>query len=255
MENRQSGDQTTLPVAPWQHWKCILDGYRHPINLSDLEGQWRLLGNLKKGDRTETIEFENSFREQAPHHLEPWFEVVFWRLYGDKQASERAKVIIDTLKRRGILAQDLWGACCQFIDNPGERRFKAFQKLIVAGRHIDVAVSFPAFIAPDRFPMVDGQIAKWVRKNHEAHNMFAQDTGRLLPPTYFDLAKDLSLTIFDYPFYEQWIPWCQLKSKQLTELSGSQWRARDVEVAVSTAQRTGLELPPVTVEQSFKAQG
>jgi hypothetical protein len=78
---------------------------------------------------------------------------------------------------------------------------------------------------------------------------------RLLPPTHFDSAKDLPLTIFDYPFYEQWIQWCRSKANQLSRLSYFPWRARDVEMAVTTAQRTDLKLPPIALEQSFKAKG
>src|ERR1700693_618904 len=211
MERRKSEDQTMPSIAPWQHWKCMLDNSRYPANLSDFEDQWRYEGwftkNIEKDARTETIEFENSFREKAPHHLEAWFEVVFWKLYSNKHASEQAKVIIDTLKLRGISAQDLWTVCCRFIDDPSEQRFSLFQRLLVSDRHIAVCATFPAFIAPDRFPMLDTHIAKWVWKNHEEHNMFAQDDGRLLLPTDFDPVKNKPLTISDFPFYEGWIRW------------------------------------------------
>jgi hypothetical protein len=82
----------------------------------------------------------------AYHYLEAWFEVVFW-MYSKNPTLELAKVIIDTLKGRGVSAEDLWEVCCGFIDDPGERRFSLFQRLLVSGRHIAVCATFPAFIA------------------------------------------------------------------------------------------------------------
>jgi hypothetical protein len=257
MNIRSSPEDQTMPsTAPWQCWKSLLDSYRYPANLSDFEDHLRFGGwfvrNIEKGDRTETIEFENLFREQAPHHLEAWFEVVVW-MYSNKQTVGLAQVIIDTLKCKGTSAQDPWGECCQFTEDPNARRLKAFQRSLgVFGRHIGECSTFPAFIAPDRFPIVDRHITRWVSKYHEEHNMFAQHDVRLFPPTHFE---NKPLTISDFPFYEWWIQWCRSKAHQLTELSGSPWRARDVEMAVSTAQRRDLRLPPIALEQSWRAKG
>jgi hypothetical protein len=228
-------------TSPWQHWRFTLENYRYPVNLSEYTDRQANKGwfgkTLKTGNRAETIQFETTFKARAPHDIAAWYEVVFWKCYGNKQSIEFAKVMIDTFRRKGVSAPDLWEACSEFIDEPSERCFRAIQRLFVFGRHLEECATFPAFIAPDRFPMVDRHIASWVSKHHEEQNMLDHDEMILVQPMHFDPTKHRALTIADYELYEQWIRWCQLKSRQLTELSGFPWRARDVEMAVSTAQR------------------
>ena len=66
-------------------WHDALDSYRYPVDLREFSGRDRFPGwfglNLEKGDRSETIQFENRFRKYAASHLEPWYEVVFWKMY------------------------------------------------------------------------------------------------------------------------------------------------------------------------------
>lgn len=42
-----------------------------------------------------------------------------------------------------------------------------------------------------------------------------------------------------------WMAWCQTMAAKLSQRTGFFWRARDVEMAVFTAQRYGLELNPL----------
>ena len=51
-----------------------------------------------------------------------------------------------------------------------------------------------------------------------------------------------SLQDDDFPNYLNWVNWCQEVAQVLTELTSKQWRARDVEMAVFTAQRNGMTL-------------
>jgi hypothetical protein len=197
--------------------------------------------NIEIGNREQTIQFEDSFRKYAPDYLEAWFEVVFWKLYNMPQ--QRAKRIVDNIKHRGVSANDLWSACGDFTASPSASRFRMFQKLIVSGSNIAVCATFPAFIAPDRFPMVDSQVTRWVFKNYVSHNQASQDDAMLEPPPPpFDPEEDL-LRITHYPFVEIWTRWCRARAKRLSELTSDEWRPRDVEMSVFTAQRDGLSLP------------
>ena len=49
-----------------------------------------------------------------------------------------------------------------------------------------------------------------------------------------------------WQFVESWIAWCQFTARKVSQCSGRAWRARDVEMAVFTAQRCGLTLNPPT---------
>jgi hypothetical protein len=117
------------------------------------------------------------------------------------------------------------------------------------GSGIAVCATFPAFIAPDQFPMVDRQIAKWVVNNAVSQNRgsHCSQCGVFLhPPRPFDQRKDV-LKLSHYPFIESWIAWCGCQARRLTELSRRYCRARHVEMAIFTAQRLDpqLKLPPV----------
>jgi len=66
-------------------WHVALDSYRYSVNLRKFPTRDGFPGwfdrELEKGDRSETIQFENRFRKYAASHLEPWYEVVFWKMY------------------------------------------------------------------------------------------------------------------------------------------------------------------------------
>lgn len=237
---------TAAQESPILQWQNALARYRYPANLTEFTDRQQYAGwftrNIDTGDRDQTIQFEDFFRQNAPHHLEAWFEVVFWKLF----SSHRAKTgdIIKRVEANGVSASDLWTTCCEFTADPSRQRFQAFQELLVASGNIAVCATFPAFIAPDQFPMVDRQIAKWVLENHERHNQSSRGCPVLRPPQSFDPKKG-ALAIRHYAFMESWTLWCRAKAKELTELTSQQWRPRDVEMAVFTAQRDGLSLPPL----------
>ena len=243
---------TIEPTSPTKiesssvQWPNALALYRYPADLTKFVDRAHYSGwftrNIEVGDRAQTIQFEDSFRQNAPHNLEAWFEVVFWKLYSSHP--HVAKLIIDRIKRDGISANDLWAACCNFINDPSASRFKTFQKLLVSSPNIAVCATFPAFIAPDQFPMADSQIAKWVLANHEEHSQPHVGTIALQPPQPFDPKKG-QLKMSHYPFFECWTLWCRGAAKQLNQGTQDQWRPRDVEMAVFTAQRERLTLPPI----------
>ena len=54
------------------------------------------------------------------------------------------------------------------------------------------------------------------------------------------------LTESHWRFIESWITWCRFTARKLSQRTESPWRARDVEMAVFTAQRRKLSLTPLT---------
>jgi len=87
--------------------------------------------------------------------------------------------------------------------------------------------------------MIDNQVAKWVNSNRVNHS--GNTKIRL---TQFKL-NYTSLRENDFNSYLNWIKWCGETSEMLTRLTNDNWRARDVEMAVFTAQRNNVLLNPL----------
>ncbi len=103
-----------------------------------------------------------------------------------------------------------------------------------SSRAIATALTFPAFIAPNKFPMVDTRVAKWVGENLNVQHMADPSAPILVRPSYLDSSATV-LTLSDYCFVESWTAWCCYKADRLSEVTGYPWRPRDVEMAVFTA--------------------
>ena len=101
----------------------------------------------------------------------------------------------------------------------------------------------PAFICPERFPMVDKQVTRWALE-HGCRLRYSKVGGpdlKCVP----DLSGGEVLKESHWPFVESWIAWCRFTAWKLSRCSGRRWRARDVEMAVFTAQRKPLRLDPL----------
>ena len=276
-------------------WEQALKAYRYPVNLAKYESAaaeppgW-FEQNLSKGDRSETITFENRFRSQAQTHIEAWYEVVFWKNYSfgivrdertvgvmyrvylsgalrqlkvikergeiDKSLDEMIEEIdldrtffkefgynrVDADKDVEITAERLWDKCLLYIEKPSLESFQAFRNILFKNKVIATAATFPAFLKPDDFPMVDRQVARWARENGTVHD-YAGCGGPTLV-TRPDLGERV-LTDRDWDFVQSWIEWCRFTAERLTDLTGSHWRARDAEMAVYTAQTKRRTLEPL----------
>ena len=218
-------------------WETALDAYRYPVDLNGFRDAQNHRGwfdvRIDPGDRAETMSFETRFRAQALDHLEPWGEVVFWKLYsgGTGRASKRAAALLGS----SAVAADLWSSCANYIANPDLNSFRAFRSKLFSAPVVATAATFPAFICPEKFPMVDTQITRWASENGGAHGYSVvggpdlECVPRLRPGTV--------LREGHWTFVESWIAWCQFTAAILTERTGRAWRARDVEMAVFSAQR------------------
>jgi hypothetical protein len=241
-----------------EQWRQALDGYRYPIKGASeilfrfrfrLAQQWFSF-ELGRGDREETIQFEARFREFAPRSLEAWYEGIFWKLVVNdgKRGEYLAGVLIENLRSIGYRAPDIWKAGCDFVESGGRKEFKTLQdQLFLTSGGIPVAATFPALMCPERFPMADRWIAKWVCRYCDENPAEAQGRGLITPSEAFLRHKKTTLTIVaDWQFYVNWIEWCRTSAKLLAELTAFPWRARDVEMAVFTNARSGQKLlPPI----------
>ncbi len=230
-----------MSAHPCSSWKLALDAYRYGVDLrrfsraSEYPGWFDL--NIDPGDPLQTMGFETRFREQARHHLRAWGEVVFWKLYGMPPARNSTT---ERVLASGVTPMTLWSSCMDYMTNPNLESFKAFRNKLF-GDGVATAATFPAFIRPDQFPMVDTQITRWARKNSRVHRYSAVGGPDLecVP----ELQPGTVLTESDWRFIDSWIAWCRFTAWKLSQRTGREWRARDVEMAVFSAQRShGPEL-------------
>lgn len=219
-------------------WKDALSKYRYPVRLAAFEDPHIDRGwfecDTGSGDQSRTMEFEERFRKLAPDHLEAWYEVVFWKMYSQTGRRDRiTREAIANIKKSGLTPGDLSDLCQNYVGKPSSRSFKDFQKYIF-GSGVAIALTFPAFICPERFPMVDSRIANWAKENSHKH-IYKLRHGNAMLPTSSNIK---SIDKFVLP----WCEWCQFTASILSQRTGEHWRARDVEMAVFTAQGRGLPL-------------
>ncbi|MGQ0601830.1 MAG: hypothetical protein ACT4QE_09065 [Anaerolineales bacterium] len=222
-------------------WTEVLLGNRYPFDLRRFADTAIYPGWFNsyssEGDRDATIAFESYFRENAGIAIEPWIEVVYWKLYsqpytrGDKACLQLAQHCRDKL----ITPEGLLEVCNKYVGDSSRKNFQEIRQLLgLKSSAIAVAATFPAFLRPDQFPMIDTRVAKWVAKSMYDQNGVDSKRPLLSRPKFAD-SKQSTLGMNDFDFMQDWIRWCRYNSQQLTKLTNVEWRARDVEMAVFTA--------------------
>ena len=189
------------------------------------------------------MNFETRFREQAHEHLEAWGEVVFWKLFssGRGRATMRATALLGS----DVAPADLWSSCADYIANPSLVSFRAFRCRLFTQPVVATAATFPAFICPEKFPMVDTQITRWASENGGEHG-YSGIGGPDLEGVP-NLRPGAVLRESHWRFVESWIAWCQFTAGVLSQGTRRVWRARDVEMAVFAAQKgRNVTLRPLT---------
>ena len=223
-------------------WDKALDSYEYPVDLTRFADtqeyqDWFKL-NLDRGDLLQTMDFETRFRGLARDHLEAWAEVVFWKLYS--RSMEAAVERASKLLRSGVSPAHLWSSCANYMANPNIESFRAFRSKLFRTPVVATAATFPAFICPEKFPMVDTQITRWARENSHLHRysgIGGPDLERV--PA---LQPGAVLKESHWQFVESWIVWCRFTARKLSQVNRRAWRARDVEMAVFTAHRSNGHL-------------
>jgi len=222
-------------------WTRALGAYSYPVNLRDYDRAQEFPGffhMMIAGDRNSTIAFENHYRETAPHCIAAVFEVVYWKLYSQGARCQRStNRIVDFVQEHGTTSEQLWDATQRFAESQTINNLKRIRSLLgITTNVLAVALTLPALANPETIPMIDSQVANWVNGNALNHNIARKSKLSPFRMNYTSLRDN------DFPNYSNWIAWCREVAQVLAKLTNEDWRARDVEMAVFTAQRSGIEL-------------
>jgi len=222
-------------------WIRALDAYCYPVDLTSYERAHEFPGFFEMvilGDRDTTMAFENRYQEAAPHNVAAFFEVVYWKLYSQPAWCQAGTSrIVRSVQWRGVTATQLWKVVQRFAEEQTLENLRRIRHLLgIKAPVLAVALTLPALARPKAMPMVDKQVAKWVNSNAMHHS--ANRTGKLTSfrMNYTSLRED------GFPSYLNWVAWCREAANVLTKLTEQEWRARDVEMAVFTAQRRSMTL-------------
>jgi hypothetical protein len=241
--------------ADTERWRQALSAYRYPVPRANVLRFGRRIAaapgwfsfELESGDRGETIGFEQRFRALGREAAEAWFEVIFWKLSSARGLGEsRAAQMIDDLIVIKHPAAEMWSSCAQFVALQSPDSFRCLlSALFIVSDVIPVAATFPAFICPERFPMIDRWIARWVVRYLQAYPDEAECNGLIRPSESYIAGRNATLTVaHDWRFYDSWIAWCRRVASVLTAATTFQWRARDVEMAAFQNERSRSPLLP-----------
>ncbi len=98
----------------------------------------------------------------------------------------KTRSFIEKLRNSGRTAPQLWQHCCEYVRRPTRASLETLVKLIwgAGGRNVAVVCTFPACMAPDRFPMVDIRVAKWAEACLRKHNAADPQGPQLVPAVY-----------------------------------------------------------------------
>lgn len=223
-----------------QTWMQALSTYSYPVSLDKYHNAAKFPQYFLQtinGDRSSTIQFENYFRGNCSC-LEPWFEVVFWKMFSQARVADDQTDRIISQLTRPIMTNTavLLDYADRFLRSESMIDFDRFRKQFkYSTTSIATVATFPAFLYPDNFPMVDTRVAKWVNSQYTIHNAHDRVGPQLVPSAFDNGSTSTVLTMEDFDFYLHWIRWTRYMAKKLTVCTGFAWRARDVEMAVFTA--------------------
>ena len=230
-------------------WQNALDAYQYDFDLKCFQDAANHPGwfdhSTRTGNRAETIEFEDRFRRYAPDNLEVWYEVVFWKLSSQEGRRDgTTQNVIRRLTNSRTTAGELWELTEEYIERPSRGTFKKLRSKFFTSDVVATVATFPAFICPERFPMVDTHVAKWARANGSVHSYAPISGPEIVKAPKLDRNKTV-VKESDWEFVSSWVEWCRFTADQLSKATGSHWRARDVEMAVFTADLEKLTLRPL----------
>lgn len=230
-------------MIPYESWLEALNSYSYPVDLRDYEHKDRFLNHFKwkiAGDRKTTIAFEDYFRKNARSSIEVYCEIVFWKLYSRRRdRQQKTKRIVDHLLEENVKPELLYHCIWRFANKPTLEHLTDLRWFLgIKTDVLAVALTFPAFMYPLKYPMVDSNVARWVNANFTRQNKKMKN--KLTPFVGFSSLRDN-----DFENYLNWVAWCNEMASILSEKSHLKWRPRDVEMAVFTAQRNSMKLYPL----------
>lgn len=246
-----------------ESWCNALMKYKYEVNLANYPNAQKFpiyFNQHISGDRDSTINFEYYFRKKCSIEIEPWFEVVFWKMYSQGKfiRDSQTNTIIQRFFNK-VSPSSLLEAAKKFMEcknnEEAKRAFILYQKKFYAGDSIATVATFPSFLDPQNFPMVDTRVAKWVTIYYSKFNSFTNDEPKLIPSPSAEATKPSDLNEkwkfnlninSDFEFYWRWILWTREYAQKLnTYNTGFTWRSRDVEMAVFTEGWNRSKLNPL----------
>lgn len=224
-----------------QTWVEALNAYSYPVDLREYGRASQFPGFFNRkisGDRNSTVEFETLYQQTAQENMTRFFEVVYWKVYSQSAIREKTtNRIVDFVQNNGTKPEELWDTIRRFLDNPTKWKLNQIRNLLgIKTNVLAVPLTLCAFAYPHEFPMIDNKVADWVNSNVSAHNYKRKSKLSLFKKRYTSLRDD------DFSSYLDWTKWCREVAQILTKRTEGEWRARDVEMAVFTAQRKGMVL-------------
>ena len=233
-------------------WEEALQAYRYPVDLAVFRNahkypDWFKI-NTDNGGLNQTTTFEDRFRKYAPHSIEAWYEVVFWKMFSQRgRKNHTTERVIKKITDSRVTADTLLELCREYMVCQDIASFQRFRSNLFKSHVVAVAATFPAFLDPQNFPMVDTHVANWARSHRSQHDYTRHGGPALSRPPEF--TKSITVLRFDqnghWEFVASWIEWCRFVARILSCHTDRHWRARDVEMAVFTTQRRCKELRPL----------
>jgi hypothetical protein len=206
-------------------WISALNKYEYPVRLMEFSDASKFPGYFQKeikGDWKSTISFEQYFRNNAGA-IEVWYEVAYWKMFSQKRElnSITNKVIQNLNVPPKVTSSVLLEKLNTFTQTESIRDFNAFRQLFRFRTDvIAVVATFPAFLDPEHFPMVDTRVAKWVNKQYVQFNAACPDAPQLIPSAYGNTSPNTTLTMKDFTFYLRWVHWTRYMARKLTMATG-----------------------------------
>jgi len=215
-------------------WEKALNEYSYHVNLKDYERASEYSSFFNQsilGDRESTMAFEKRFQKNAEGDIGVFLEVIYWKLYTKPPYIKNE--LTKKREKEEISSKELWDSIQKFIESPEKDNLKNIRrKLGFNTKVLAVPLTLVAFANPKKFPMIDKNVADWVNENYSKHNDNRRNDLTRFEKNYSSLRDN------DFDNYLNWVDWSREVAQILTKKTELNWRARDVEMAIFTAQQS-----------------
>ena len=233
---------------PLSLWRSALNSYVYKTDLtkSRYKKIYPAYFCCSTSDYKSVEHLQNRFRHLCSSVPEVWYEVIYWKTLTLGQPDRRINDVHTFLDVSKVFA-----ALKEFIKEPSPIKFTNFRTALgykKGSQAFAVPMTFPAFYAPDLFPMVDKYVAKWVNASLKSVSSIRSDPGpnKLMP--FKKVAAKTELNFKDhYCSYIAWVNWCRRESDILNvKTCEKDWTPRRVEMAVFAATHN----PGITLDMA-----
>lgn len=194
----------------------------------------------------DTEDFENKFREfLGQDNCSTCYivagEVCFWKNYSRPSNSNNLTIrLLDHLSKPQNWSQ-FKNTLYNLEKDPTYENFCSFRDACNQPNGFAVPITYLSFLSPEKYPLADKWVAYWWREYVRSigGTAFSQREDGWIQTTLE------TQVIQNWKAYLEWTDFCNNYAEKLSRQSGSHWRARDVEMAVFSAQKSGTALPPI----------